>query len=38
MASGKNIWPTIVKHSFVIVLDKIGKCILHSQSDLFMIL
>ena len=38
MAGGKNIWPTIIKFSSVIVLDKKSKCMLYLQSDLFTIL
>ena len=30
MAGKKNIWPTILKFSSVIVLDKKGNCIFYS--------
>ena len=35
MAGEKNIGPTTVKFSSVIVLDKNDKCIFYPRSDLF---
>ena len=33
----KNIWLNIIKFSSVIVLDKSGKCMFYSRSDLLTI-